>query len=140
MQSNIALHMLMEASNARLSLFLPCARQNRELQIMRMLAHPNVVDLYAFFYSNGEKVGSRHALYVASTIQKTVPPLGNTTETDAVPANDTPSGSPSFDPLHFLYSRRRRRTKYISTSSSNTCPRRCIVHLGSMRSSSRPCP
>ena len=30
--------------------------QNRELQIMRLVAHPNVVDLKAFFYSNGDKV------------------------------------------------------------------------------------
>ena len=29
--------------------------QNRELQIMRLLSHPNVVDLKAFFYSNGDK-------------------------------------------------------------------------------------
>lgn len=31
--------------------------KNRELQIMRLVAHPNVVDLKAFFYSNGDKVG-----------------------------------------------------------------------------------
>lgn len=31
--------------------------QNRELQIMRLVSHPNVVDLKAFFYSNGDKVG-----------------------------------------------------------------------------------
>ena len=30
--------------------------QNRELQIMRLVSHPNVVDLKAFFYSNGDKV------------------------------------------------------------------------------------
>lgn len=30
--------------------------QNRELQIMRIVSHPNVVDLRAFFYSNGDKV------------------------------------------------------------------------------------
>jgi len=29
--------------------------KNRELQIMRLVKHPNVVDLRAFFYSNGEK-------------------------------------------------------------------------------------
>ncbi|PWN87525.1 putative glycogen synthase kinase 3 alpha [Acaromyces ingoldii] len=29
--------------------------KNRELQIMRIVAHPNVVDLRAFFYSNGDK-------------------------------------------------------------------------------------
>lgn len=28
--------------------------QNRELQIMRLVSHPNVVELKAFFYSNGE--------------------------------------------------------------------------------------
>lgn len=32
------------------------AAQNRELQIMRLVKHPNVVDLKAFFYSNGDKV------------------------------------------------------------------------------------
>lgn len=30
--------------------------QNRELQIMRLVKHPNVVNLRAFFYSNGDKV------------------------------------------------------------------------------------
>lgn len=30
--------------------------KNRELQIMRLVSHPNVVDLRNFFYSNGEKV------------------------------------------------------------------------------------
>lgn len=30
--------------------------KNRELQIMRLVSHPNVVDLKAFFYSNGDKV------------------------------------------------------------------------------------
>ncbi|KAI9354373.1 CMGC/GSK protein kinase [Zopfochytrium polystomum] len=29
--------------------------KNRELQIMRLVSHPNVCDLRAFFYSNGEK-------------------------------------------------------------------------------------
>ncbi|KAH8080950.1 glycogen synthase kinase 3 [Filobasidium floriforme] len=29
--------------------------KNRELQIMRLVEHPNVVDLKAFFYSNGDK-------------------------------------------------------------------------------------
>jgi len=29
--------------------------KNRELQIMRLVSHPNVVDLRAFFYSHGEK-------------------------------------------------------------------------------------
>ncbi|GAA6059057.1 hypothetical protein JCM10212_001282 [Sporobolomyces blumeae] len=29
--------------------------KNRELQIMRVVKHPNVVDLRAFFYSNGDK-------------------------------------------------------------------------------------
>jgi glycogen synthase kinase 3 beta len=36
--------------------------QNRELQIMRLVSHPNVVELRSFFYSNGDKVclfGSR---------------------------------------------------------------------------------
>ena len=30
--------------------------QNRELQIMRIVRHPNIVELKAFYYSNGEKV------------------------------------------------------------------------------------
>ena len=30
--------------------------QNRELQIMRIVHHPNIVDLKAFYYSNGERV------------------------------------------------------------------------------------
>ncbi|KAJ3346607.1 regulator of ime2 [Entophlyctis luteolus] len=29
--------------------------KNRELQIMRLVSHPNIVDLRAFFYSSGEK-------------------------------------------------------------------------------------
>jgi hypothetical protein len=33
--------------------------QNRELQIMRVLSHPNVVKLLYFFYSSGEKVCAR---------------------------------------------------------------------------------
>lgn len=37
------------------SFFFPSS-QNRELQIMRLVKHPNVVDLRAFFYSNGDKV------------------------------------------------------------------------------------
>ncbi|KAJ2969732.1 hypothetical protein NUW54_g12893 [Trametes sanguinea] len=32
--------------------------KNRELQIMRLVSHPNVVDLKAFFYSNGDKPSS----------------------------------------------------------------------------------
>lgn len=38
------------------SAVLTRARQNRELQIMRLVSHPNVVDLRSFFYSNGDKV------------------------------------------------------------------------------------
>lgn len=30
--------------------------QNRELQIMRIVRHPNIVELKAFYYSNGERV------------------------------------------------------------------------------------
>lgn len=30
--------------------------QNRELQIMRIVQHPNIVELKAFYYSNGERV------------------------------------------------------------------------------------
>jgi glycogen synthase kinase 3 beta len=31
-------------------------KQNRELQIMRIVRHPNIVELKAFYYSNGERV------------------------------------------------------------------------------------
>ena len=31
--------------------------QNRELQIMRIVRHPNIVELKAFYYSNGDRVG-----------------------------------------------------------------------------------
>ncbi len=31
-------------------------RKNRELQIMRIVRHPNIVELKAFYYSNGERV------------------------------------------------------------------------------------
>lgn len=31
-------------------------KQNRELQIMRIVRHPNIVELKAFFYNNGERV------------------------------------------------------------------------------------
>lgn len=33
--------------------------QNRELQIMRIVRHPNIVELKAFYYSNGERVSTR---------------------------------------------------------------------------------
>lgn len=33
--------------------------QNRELQIMRTVSHPNIVELKAFYYSNGERVSER---------------------------------------------------------------------------------
>jgi len=36
--------------------------KNRELQIMRLVSHPNVVDLKAFFYSNGE--GKKDEVYL----------------------------------------------------------------------------
>lgn len=35
-----------------------CPLQNRELQIMRIVRHPNIVELKAFYYSNGERVSS----------------------------------------------------------------------------------
>jgi hypothetical protein len=40
--------------------------QNRELQIMRLVSHPNVVDLKAFFYSNGDKVCAAWSNHVNS--------------------------------------------------------------------------
>ena len=33
--------------------------QNRELQIMRIVRHPNIVELKAFYYSNGDRVSKR---------------------------------------------------------------------------------
>lgn len=36
-------------------------RQNRELQIMRIVRHPNIVELKAFYYSNGERVGGHES-------------------------------------------------------------------------------
>ena len=35
---------------------LTLTSQNRELQIMRIVRHPNIVELKAFYYSNGERV------------------------------------------------------------------------------------
>lgn len=43
--------------------------QNRELQIMRLVSHPNVVDLQAFFYINGEKV---HILQLDSVLVRVI--------------------------------------------------------------------
>lgn len=43
---------------------LPNDAQNRESQIMRLVSRPNIVDLKAFFYSNGNKVRVfRHCLH-----------------------------------------------------------------------------
>lgn len=36
--------------------FLTFSWKNRELQIMRIIRHPNIVELKAFYYSNGERV------------------------------------------------------------------------------------
>ncbi|CAK5279564.1 unnamed protein product [Mycena citricolor] len=38
--------------------------KNRELQIMRLVSHPNVVDLEAFFYLNGEKPAQKDEVYL----------------------------------------------------------------------------
>ena len=37
--------------------------QNRELQIMRIVRHPNIVQLKAFYYSNGERVCQPNAKF-----------------------------------------------------------------------------
>lgn len=37
--------------------------QNRELQIMRIVRHPNIVELKAFYYSNGERVSRHHSCF-----------------------------------------------------------------------------
>ena len=41
--------------------------QNRELQIMRIVRHPNIVQLKAFYYSNGERVRTRIVLKTQAT-------------------------------------------------------------------------
>ncbi|KAL7409221.1 Pkinase-domain-containing protein [Mrakia frigida] len=46
--------------------------KNRELQIMRSVSHPNVVDLKAFFYSNGEKKDEVYLNLVLEYIPETV--------------------------------------------------------------------
>ncbi|KAG8950183.1 regulator of ime2 [Tulasnella sp. 419] len=46
--------------------------KNRELQIMRLLSHPNVVDLKAFFYSNGEKKEEVYLNLVQEFVPETV--------------------------------------------------------------------
>ncbi|KAG1883173.1 kinase-like domain-containing protein [Suillus subluteus] len=46
--------------------------KNRELQIMRLVSHPNVVDLKAFFYSNGEKKDEVYLNLVLEYVPDTV--------------------------------------------------------------------
>jgi len=46
--------------------------KNRELQIMRLVKHPNVVDLRAFFYSNGEKKDEVYLNLVQEYVPETV--------------------------------------------------------------------
>jgi len=46
--------------------------KNRELQIMRLVSHPNVVDLKAFFYSNGEKKDEVYLNLVLEYVPETV--------------------------------------------------------------------
>ncbi|CDZ96841.1 pkinase-domain-containing protein [Phaffia rhodozyma] len=46
--------------------------KNRELQIMRLVSHPNVVDLRSFFYSNGEKKDEVYLNLVLEYIPETV--------------------------------------------------------------------
>jgi serine/threonine protein kinase len=41
------------------------APQNRELQIMRIVRHPNIVELKAFYYSNGDRVCVFHGPPIA---------------------------------------------------------------------------
>ena len=38
------------------SRIIRCSRQNRELQIMKLISHPNVVDLKYYFFCPGERV------------------------------------------------------------------------------------
>lgn len=46
--------------------------KNRELQIMRLVSHPNVVDLRAFFYSNGDKKDEVYLNLVQEFVPETV--------------------------------------------------------------------
>ncbi|KAJ3413163.1 regulator of ime2 [Chytridiales sp. JEL 0842] len=46
--------------------------KNRELQIMRLVSHPNVCSLHAFFYSNGEKKDEVFLNLVLEYIPETV--------------------------------------------------------------------
>ncbi|WFD35609.1 hypothetical protein MCUN1_002467 [Malassezia cuniculi] len=46
--------------------------KNRELQIMRVLRHPNVVDLRAFFYTHGEKKDELYLNLVLEYVPETV--------------------------------------------------------------------
>jgi len=41
--------------------------QNRELQIMRIVRHPNIVELKAFYYSNGDRVRDTDTLMGVQT-------------------------------------------------------------------------
>ncbi|KAI8998965.1 Pkinase-domain-containing protein [Trametes punicea] len=46
--------------------------KNRELQIMRLVSHPNVVDLKAYFYSNGDKKDEVYLNLVLEYVPETV--------------------------------------------------------------------
>lgn len=46
--------------------------KNRELQIMRLVSHPNVVELKSFFYSNGEKKDEVYLNLVLEYVPETV--------------------------------------------------------------------
>ncbi|KAE8537553.1 CMGC/GSK protein kinase [Cryptococcus deuterogattii 99/473] len=46
--------------------------KNRELQIMRLVHHPNIVDLRAFFYSNGDKKDEVYLNLVLELVPETV--------------------------------------------------------------------
>jgi len=46
--------------------------KNRELQIMRLVSHPNVVDLRSFFYSNGDKKDEVYLNLVLEYVPETV--------------------------------------------------------------------
>lgn len=46
--------------------------KNRELQIMRVLSHPNVVDLRSFFYTSGEKKDEVYLNLVLEYVPETV--------------------------------------------------------------------
>lgn len=60
-------HLCLQPAWQRVNLQTDC-EQNRELQIMRIVRHPNIVELKAFYYSNGERVCCTHFTSLPSAV------------------------------------------------------------------------